>query len=321
MARNARIVTAVLSTLWLVTGTAAQSYPSKPITIVVLAQPGASPDILARAVGQKLIEAWRQPVIVDNKAGAGGIVGTETVVRSAADGHTLLLHTAAHTIAPSMYKLSYDTVRDFAPITRLAFVPNVLVIHPTVPAKNVKELIALARSKPGSLNYSSSGSGTPAHLSGELFKSLAGTDILHVPYKGSPQAITALLSGETSMMFTPIPLALPHVKTGRLKVLGVTTANRSKVAPELPTIAESGLPGYEVTQWYGLQAPAGTPKEVLASLNAEVRKVLSMPDIIEKLTALGAEPAPSTPEALEAYVKTEIAKWAKVVKASGAKVD
>lgn len=321
MARNARIVTAVLSTLWLSTGTAAQPYPSKPITIVVLAQAGASPDILARAVGQKLIEAWRQPVIVDNKAGAGGIVGTETVVRSAADGHTLLLHTAAHTIAPSMYKLSYDTVRDFAPITRLAFVPNVLVIHPTVPAKNVKELIALARSKPGSLNYSSSGSGTPAHLSGELFKSLAGTDILHVPYKGSPQAITALLSGETSMMFTPIPLALPHVKTGRLKVLGVTTANRSKVAPELPTIAESGLPGYEVTQWYGLQAPAGTPKEVLATLNAEVRKVLSMPDIIEKLTALGAEPAPSTPEALEAYVKTEIAKWAKVVKASGAKVD
>ena len=321
MSQNACIVTALGSALWISTGAAAQSYPSKPITIVVLAQPGASPDILARALGQKLNEAWRQPVIVDNKAGAGGIVGTETVVRSAADGHTLLLHTAAHTIAPSMYKLPYDTVRDFAPITRLAFVPNVLVIHSTVPVKNVKELIALARSKPGSLNYSSSGSGTPAHLSGELFKALAGTDILHVPYKGSPQAITALLSGETSMMFTPIPLALPHVKTGRLKVLGVTTANRSKVAPELPTIAESGLPGYEVTQWYGLQAPAGTPKEVLARLNAEVRKVLSMPDIIERLTAQGAEPAPSTPEVLEAYVKTEIAKWAKVVKASGAKVD
>lgn len=315
------IVTALGSALWISAGAAAQSYPSKAITIVVLAQPGSSPDILARALGQKLNEAWRQPVIVDNKPGAGGIVGTETVARSAADGHTLLLHTAAHTIAPSMYKLPYDTVREFAPISRLAFVPNVLVIHPTVPVKNVKELIALARSKPGSLNYSSSGSGTPAHLSGELFKALAGTDIVHVPYKGSPQAITALLSGETSMMFTPIPLALPHVKTGRLKVLGVTTENRSKVAPELPTIAESGLPGYEVTQWYGLQAPAGTPREVLARLNAEVRKVLSMPDIIEKLTAQGAEPAPSTPEVLEAYVKTEITKWAKVVKASGAKVD
>lgn len=315
------IVTALGSALWISAGAAAQSYPSKAITIVVLAQPGSSPDILARALGQKLNEAWRQPVIVDNKPGAGGIVGTETVARSAADGHTLLLHTAAHTIAPSMYKLPYDTVREFAPISRLAFVPNVLVIHPTVPVKNVKELIALARSKPGSLNYSSSGSGTPAHLSGEIFKALAGTDIVHVPYKGSPQAITALLSGETSMMFTPIPLALPHVKTGRLKVLGVTTGNRSKVAPELPTIAESGLPGYEVTQWYGLQAPAVTPREVLARLNAEVRKVLSMPDIIKKLTAQGAEPAPSTPEVLEAYVKTEITKWAKVVKASGAKVD
>lgn len=326
MTQNAYIVTAGLaaaglSTVWLAAGAAAQSYPSKAITLIVLAQPGASPDILARALGQKLNEAWHQPVIVDNKPGAGGIVGTETVVRSAPDGHTLLLHTAAHTIAPSMYKLSYDTVRDFAPISRLAFVPNVLVIHPTVPVRNVKELIALARSKPGSLNYSSSGSGTPAHLSGELFNALAGTDILHVPYKGSPQAITALLSGETSMMFTPIPLALPHVKTGKLKVLGVTTTNRSKVAPELPTIAESGLPSYEVTQWYGLQAPAGTPKEVLAKLNAEVRKILSMPDIVEKLTAQGAEPAPSTPEVLEAYVKAEIAKWAKVVKASGAKVD
>ena len=300
----------------------AQAYPSKQITIIVPFPAGATPDLVARAIGQKLNEAWHQPVIVDNKPGAGAIVGSEAVARSTPDGHTLLLHSASHAIAPSMYKkLPYDTLRSFAPISLVAFVPNILVVHASMPVKNVKELIALSKSKPGGLNYSSSGNGSPAHLAGELFKSLAHIDIVHVPYKGSPQAMTALLSGETTMMFSPIPLALPHVKTGRLKVLGVTTANRSKVAPELPTIAESGLPAYEVTQWYAIQAPAGTPREVQAKLNAEVRKILAMPDIVEKLSAQGAEPAPSTPEFLEAHIKTEMAKWAKVVKASGAQVD
>jgi len=303
------------------THAAAQPYPTKPITVVLLSAAGSSPDLLIRGIGQKLTETWRQPVVVDNKPSAGGVVGSEQVARSAPDGHTLLMHTAAHTIAPSMYKLPYDTLRDFTPVIRLAFVPNAIAIHPTVPAKNVKELVALAKSRPGVLSYSSSGNGTPAHLSGELFKSLARVDLLHVPYKGSPPAMTALLSGETSIMFTPITLALPHMKTGRLRVLGVTTANRSKIAPDLPTVAESGLPGYEVTQWYGLQAPRGTPKEVVAKLNAEIRTILTLPDIVEKLHAQGGEPAPSTPEGLEAYVKSEIAKWAKVVKASGARVD
>lgn len=321
MTQKTRIVTAVLAAFWLATGAAAQSYPSKAITIIVPFPAGASPDLVARAIGQKLNEAWRQPVVIENKPGAGAIIGTETVAKSAPDGYTLLLHSASHAIAPSMYKLPYSTVRDFAPITRVAFVPNMLIIHPTVPVKNVKELIMLARSKPGTLNYSSSGNGSPAHLAGELFKLLAGIDILHIPYRGSPQAIIALLSGETAMMFSPIPIAMPHVKSGKLRVLGVTTAKRSKVLPDLPTISESGLSGYEVTQWYAMQAPAGTPKEVLAKLNGEVRRILSMPDIVERLSAQGAEPAPTTPEVLEAYIKTEIAKWAKVVKASGARVD
>lgn len=321
MTQKTRIVAAVLAAFWLAAGAAAQSYPSKAITIIVPFPAGASPDLVARAIGQKLNEAWRQPVVIENKPGAGAIIGTETVAKSAPDGYTLLLHSASHAIAPSMYKLPYGTVRDFAPITRVAFVPNILITHPTVPVKNVKELIMLARSKPGILNYSSSGNGSPAHLAGELFKLLAGIDILHIPYRGSPQAIIALLSGETAMMFSPIPIAMPHVKSGKLRVLGVTTAKRSKVLPDLPTISESGLSGYEVTQWYAMQAPAGTPKEVLAKLNGEVRKILSMPDIVERLSAQGAEPAPTTPEALEAYIKTETAKWAKVVKASGARVD
>jgi tripartite-type tricarboxylate transporter receptor subunit TctC len=200
-------------------------------------------------------------------------------------------------------------------------VPNALAVHPTLPAKSVKEMIALAKSRPGAMSYSSSGNGTPAHLSGELFKSLAGIDILHVPYRGSPAAMTALLSGETTMMFTPITLALPHLKTGRLKVLGVTTAARSRIAPELPTISEAGLRGYEVTQWYGLQAPRATPKEIVTKLNEEIRRILAMPDVLGKLAAQGADPAPTTPEELEAYVRSEIAKWTQVVKASGAKAD
>ena len=317
----ARAAAALIAPLCFATGALAQSYPGKPITIVVPFPGGASPDTVARAIGQKLNAAWGQPVVIDNKPGAGAILGTETVANSAPDGHTLLLHSASHAIAPSMYKLSYDSIRSFTPISLVAFVPNLLVANPTLPAKNVKELIALAKSKPGDLNYSSSGSGSPAHLAGELFKSLARIDIVHIPYKGSPQALTAVLSGETGMMFTPIPIAQPHVKTRKLKSFGVTTAKRSKVFPDLPTIAESGLPGYEVTQWYAMQAPAGTPREIVTKLSDEVRKILTLPDVVERLATQGAEPAPSSPDALGAHIKAEIAKWAKVVKASGAKVN
>ena len=301
--------------------TAAQSYPNKTITISIATAAGSAPDAIIRAMAQKMTEAWKQPVIVENRATAGGITAVTTVTKSPPDGHTLLVHTAAFTIAPAMYKLPYDTFRDLLPVSIIAYVPNMLVAHPTLPVKNVKELIALAKARAGDLNYASSGSGTPAHLAGELFKSMAGINIVHVPYKGSPPALTSVLSGETSMLFSPVTIAIPHTKSGKLRALGVTTAKRSKLVPDLPTIGESGLPGYEVTQWYGMQVPAGTPKDVIAKINGEVGKILAMPDIVEKLVLFGAEPAPSTPEFMTAYVKSEVEKWAKVVKASGAKVD
>ncbi len=300
---------------------AAQSYPNKTITISIATAAGSAPDAIIRAMAQKMNEAWKQPVIVENRATAGGITAVTTVTKSPPDGHTLLVHTAAFTIAPAMYKLPYDSFRDLLPVSIIAYVPNMLVAHPTLPVKNVKELIALAKARAGDLNYASSGSGTPAHLAGELFKSMAGINIVHVPYKGSPPALTSVLSGETSMLFSPVTIAIPHTKSGKLRALGVTTAKRSKLVPELPTIGESGLPGYEVTQWYGMQAPTGTPKDVIAKINGEVGKILAMPDIIEKLVLFGAEPAPSTPEFMTAYVKSEVEKWAKVVKASGAKAD
>jgi tripartite-type tricarboxylate transporter receptor subunit TctC len=300
---------------------AAQSYPNKTIAISIATAAGSAPDAIIRAMAQKMTEAWKQPVIVENRATAGGITAVTTVTKSPPDGHTLLVHTAAFTIAPAMYKLPYDTFRDLLPVSIIAYVPNMLVAHPTLPVKNVKELIALAKARAGDLNYASSGSGTPAHLAGELFKSMAGINIVHVPYKGSPPALTSVLSGETSMLFSPVTIAIPHTKSGKLRALGVTTAKRSKLVPELPTIGESGLPGYEVTQWYGMQVPAGTPKDVIAKINGEVGKILAMPDIVEKLVLFGAEPAPSTPEFMTAYVKSEVEKWAKVVKASGAKAD
>ncbi len=323
MKRNFRIL-AGLPALCLLAATheaAAQSYPSRTITISIATAAGSAPDAIIRAMAQKMNEAWKQPVIVENRATAGGITAVTTVTKSPPDGHTLLVHTAAFTIAPAMYKLPYDTFRDLLPVSIIAYVPNMLVAHPTLPVKNVKELIALAKARAGDLNYASSGSGTPAHLAGELFKSMAGINILHVPYKGSPPALTSVLSGETSMLFSPVTIAIPHTKSGKLRALGVTTAKRSKLVPDLPTIGESGLPGYEVTQWYGMQVPAGTPKDVIAKINGEVGKILAMPDIIDKLALLGAEPAPSTPEFMTAYVKSEVEKWAKVVKASGAKVD
>jgi tripartite-type tricarboxylate transporter receptor subunit TctC len=311
----------VLPFIGVATGAFAQTYPTKTVTVSIATAAGSAPDVIIRAMAQKMNDAWRQPVIVDNRATAGGISAVTQVTKNPPDGHTLLVHTAAFTIAPSMYKLPYDTFRDLLPVSIIAYLPNMLVAHPTLPVKNVKELIALAKARAGDLNYASSGSGTPAHLSGELFKAMAGVNILHVPYKGSPPALTSVLSGETSMLFSPLTIALPHVTSGKLRSLGVTTAKRSRLVPNLPTIAESGLPGYEVTQWYGMQVAAGTSKDVVAKINGEVTKILAMPDIVEKLASLGAEPAPSTPEFMTAYVKTEVEKWAKVVKASGAKAD
>ncbi len=299
----------------------AQSPPGKPIRFVVPFPAGANPDQVARVVAQKLSEAWGQPVVVDNRPGAGGVSAIESVVKAPADGQTLLIGTAGViTIAPSLYKLPYDTARDLDPVTMLAYVPNILVVNPSVPAKNVKELIALAKARPGELNYSSSGSGTPAHLAGEVFKSLSGANIVHIPYKGSPQAMTALLGGEVSAMFSPVPLALPHVKAGKLRVLGVTTLKRSPVVPDIAPIADT-VPNYEMVQWYGLFVRSGTPRELLTRLNAEVRRIVATPQVAASLASQGSNPVTGTPEELASHVKAELVKWARVVKASGAKID
>jgi len=303
--------------------TPADTYPFKAIRIVVPFPPGSAADIVARAVGMKLTERWGQQVIVDPRPGASGIVASEIVARSAPDGYTLIMGTAAtHTINISLYpKLPYDPVRDFAPIVLASLVPNVLAVHPSVPVKNVKELIALAKSRPGLLSYASSGSGTSPHLAGELFKNMAGVDILHVPYKGSPQALTDTISGQVTMQFAPMLTVLPHLKSSRLNGLAVTTAKRFSAAPELPTIAESGLPGYEATLWYGILAPQGTHRSIVLKLNKEVLGILALHEVRESLSRQGADTMSNTPEQFGAYIAAEITKWAQVIKTSGAKVD
>lgn len=301
----------------------AQSYPNKPVRMVVPFPPGGTTDILARAVGQKLSESWGQLVVIDNRPGAGGNIGTDIVAKSAPDGYTLLMGTVGtHSINASLYgKLPFDPIKDFAPVTLVASVPNVLVVNTTVDAKSVKELIALAKSKPGQLTFASSGNGTSIHLAGELFKTMTGTSMLHIPYKGSAPAITDLLGGQTNMMFDNLPSAMPHVKSGKLRALAVTSVSRSPALPDTPTIAESGIPGYEASSWFGVLAPAGTPKDVIAKIHADIVKALNTPEIKERLSGQGAEPVGNTPEQFAQHIKTETIKWAKVVKDSGAKVD
>jgi len=301
----------------------AQDYPSKPVKMVVPFPPGGTTDILARAVGQKLSESWGQQVVIDNRPGAGGNIGTDIVAKSAADGYTLLMGTVGtHAINASLYgKLPFDPIKDFAPVTLVASVPNVLVVNATVDSKSVKELIALAKSKPGQLAFASSGNGTSIHLAGELFKSMTGTAMLHVPYKGSAPAITDLLGGQTNMMFDNLPSAMPHIKSGRLRALAVTSVRRSPALPDIPTIAETGVSGYEASSWFGVLAPAGTPKDVVAKIQGDIARALNAPEIKERLSGQGAEPVGNTPEQFAEHIKAESAKWAKVVKDSGAKVD
>jgi len=302
---------------------AADAYPSKSIRMVVPFNAGGTTDILARAIGQKLSEVFGQQVVVDNRAGAGGNIGADVVAKSAPDGYTLLMGTVGtHAINPSLYaKMPFDHLKDFVPITQVAAVSNVLVVHPSVPAKSVAELIALAKAKPGKLNFASSGNGTSIHLSGELFKTLTGVDMVHIPYKGSAPAITDLLGGQVNLMFDNLPSALPHIKTGKLRALGVTSSKRAPALPDAPTIAEAGVPGFEATSWFGVFAPAGTPKEVVARLHKEIVKALNSPDTKERLSGQGADLIGNTPEQFAAYIAAETTKWAKVVKASGAKVD
>jgi tripartite-type tricarboxylate transporter receptor subunit TctC len=301
----------------------AQAWPTKPVRIVVPFLPGGTTDILARAIGFDLTKEWSQSIIVENRPGAGGNIGAEAVAKSPADGYTLLMGTVGtHGINPSVYqKMPYDAIKDFAPVTLVALMPNMLVVHPSVTVKSVGELIALAKKRPGRLTFASSGNGTSIHLSGALFETLAGVDMVHVPYKGSSPAVTDLLAGQVNMMFDNMPSALPHVKSGKLRALAVTSAKRSPAMPELPTIAEAGVKGYEASSWFGVLAPAGTPKDVVAKVNGAILKSLSTPDIKEKLSSQGAEPAGDTPEKFAAFIRAEIDKWAKVVMASGATID
>lgn len=301
----------------------AQNYPTKPIRLIVPFPAGGVADFLARTIAQKLTERLGQQVVVDNRPGAGGNIGMEMAARAAPDGYTLATGSAGNlAINPTLYsKLPYDAIKDFAPISMGASFPNILVVHPSVPAKSIKELIVLAKSEQGQLNYASAGVGTPNHLAAELFKSMAGVNMVHVPYKGAPPAVYDLVGGQVSLMFSPLPLALPHIKTGRLRALGVTSTNRLAGLREVPTVAESGLPGYEAIAWNGIVAPAATPKEIITKLNAEIVRILNMSDVKERISADGSVPMSSTPEEFAAFVKTELVKWGKVIKASGARAD
>lgn len=327
MRLSSGLIRSVVSALALGLGCAsafAQGYPTKPIRLVVPYPAGGPLDITARAIGQKLSEAWKQPVVVDNRAGAGGNIGADLVAKSAPDGYTLLMGAVAtHAINPSLYsKIPYDPVKDFTPVALVAQVPNILVVNPAVPAKTVRELIDLAHAKPDYLNFGSGSTGSTGHLAGELFKTVAGVRMVHIPYKGSAPATADLLAGQVQLMFDNLASALPNVKAGRLRALAVTTLARSPFVPELPTIAESGLPGFDLTTWFGLMVPAGTPPEIVAKLNAEVVHALNSKDMRERLEKMGAEPpVNNTPEHFAAFIRSEAAKYAKVVKDSGAKVD
>jgi len=302
-------------------GAQAQSYPAKPIRLILPFPPGGGTDVVGRLLAQKLGQALGQQVIVDNRAGAGGRIGTDLVAKSLPDGYTLLLATSSVMgTGPALYqKLPFDMPKDFAPISLVAYTAYVLVVHPSVPAKSVKDLVMLAKSKPGRLTYASSGAGGAAHLSGELFSAMAGVKMIHVAYKGSSPGMFSVVSGETDLMFSNALPALPQVKNGRLRALGATTPQRSALLPDVPTIAESGLRGFEVQQNYGVLAPAGTPREIVSRLNQEVGKAMRTEDAKSRLLADGSEAKVSTPEELERMITVEIAKWSKVIKQAGIK--
>ncbi len=301
----------------------AQDFPKKSVRVVAPFSPGGATDVLARLVSQKLAERWGQNMMVDNRVGAGGHIGADYVAKSAPDGYTLLVAGTPHAIGASLYqKLTYDMTRDLTPINRFATYPSAIVVHPSLPVKTVKELIALARVRPGELNFGSAGSGSPNHLAMELFKSMAKVKMVHIPYKGgSGQMVSDLLAGHVQLASIGLPPAMPFVKTGRLRVLAVTGASRSPLLPDEPTVSEAGLQGFDVSSWYGMFAPAGLPADLTKKLNEGIAAVLATPDLGKRLASLGADPAPLSPENFGIFVHEEIAKWAKVVKESGAKVD
>lgn len=302
---------------------AAQAYPAKPIRVVVPYPPGGTSDIIGRTLGQKLTEAWGQQIIVDNRSGVGGSLGAEVAAKAPPDGYTLLVgNLAPVAINISIYrKIGYDPVKDFAPITLAVAGPNLVVVHPSVPAKSFKDFIALVKSRKDTLNYGSSGAGTVSHLAAEMFKTMTKVDLVHIPYKGSALITTAVLGGEVDVVFSDLPVILPHVQAGKLRALAVTGAKRTALVPGVPTVAESGVPGFAIDSWWGVLAPAGTPEPIITRLNTELTRILQLPDVKERFANLGVETVPSTPAAFGAYIKTEITKFAKLIKDVGIKID
>ncbi len=298
----------------------AAAFPERPVRFIVASSPGGALDVLARLTGPKLTEKWGQPVVVDNRAGAGGVIGTEIVAGSNPDGYNILVIAQGFTANPYLYKkLPYRTPQDFAPITILATGPYVLVVHPSVNVNSVKELVALAKSQPGKLNYATSGVGAASHLSVEMFKRMSGVDMVHIPYKGAGAATAAVVGGQVQMLFTSTGAAIPHIRSGRLKALGVTTAKRSAVLPEVPTIAETGFPGFQVDGWYALMAPAGTPKAVIDKIYRDVADVLKNPDVADRIKSFGLEPDGQPPQEFAAYIRVELKKWGRVIREAGIK--
>ena len=302
---------------------AAQAFPSKPVKLVIPFPPGGSLDNIGRLIAQKLSEAWGQQVVIENKPGAGGNIGADLVAKSPADGYAVVMGAlSTHAVNPNLYaKMPYDAAKDFAPISLVAITPNVLIVNAAMPVTSVKEMIAYAKANPGRTNFGSGSNGSAGHLAGELFKLETGTDVAHIPYKGGAPALQALLAGDTQFMFDNLANAMAQVKGGKVRAIAVTTAQRSRLAPDLPTMAEAGMPGFDISTWFGLLAPAGTPPDVIAKWNADVVKVLNSPDVREKMLAQGAEPSPQTPAEFASFIAREREKYARIVKASGARVD
>jgi len=315
---TSRVATAATVLLFTVNPTIAQTYPDKPIRMVLPFPPGGGTDSLARVILPKMSQTLGQPIVIDNRPGAGGIVAAEIVAKSAPDGYTLFMGSSTGiTAAPSLYKLAYDPIKDFAPITQFATASFILTVHPSLPVTTISQLVALARAKPGSLNYASGGIGSPLHLSAELFKSRAGINIVHVPYKGGAPALTDLIGGQIQLLWLSIPSVLPHVKAGRIRAIAVSTQKRSASVPEVPTVAESGYPGFDYANWNAFFAPAKTPPAHIRKINGQIVKALNVPDIAQRLIAQGADPAPGSPEDLARYMRVDHERWKKVISSAG----
>ena len=315
-------VFAAIALAALTTHAAAQAYPNKAVKIIVPFPPAGATDVVTRFLGQKLGEKWSQSVVIENRPGAGGSIGSDLVAKAPHDGYTLLMATSStHSIGPSLSKLPYDPIKDFAPIIHVADVPNVLVVSPTLPVKDMKELIALAKSKPGQLNFASSGNGTIVHLNAELFKMIAGIDVQHIPYKGTALATPDLASGQIAMMFDSLASVMPNIRSGRAKPLAVNARGRAPLLPDVPTFAEAGMPAFDRYTWFGMFAPAGTPKEIVAKVRDDVAALLHAPDLLEKFASVGAEPTGGTSEAFVARILADTAKWAQVIKTAKVKIE